>query len=89
MITCKKCGSVDDYKTEVKSLTINAICNSCETLIKVIRYHQPRMRDGKYKGIEICEIYDLEYLQACFMSKDFTEMQTIAIENQIIKLVKT
>jgi uncharacterized protein (DUF3820 family) len=62
MIVCKKCGSVDNYRTELKSNQMCAYCNDCGTYIKNIPYSQPKLHFGKYAGIYISDITDLQYL---------------------------
>lgn len=59
---CKQCRTVDDYRTEVKSNNTTAYCNSCGAFIKNIPTDVPRMYIGKFKGLAITEINDLDYL---------------------------
>lgn len=63
MLTCKNCGSIDDYSTEQKSNNLVATCNSCGKFIKNIAHEKPKFYVGKYKGIDIESIEDLSYLQ--------------------------
>lgn len=39
-----------------------AYCNDCGTYIKNIPYSQPKLHFGKYAGIYISDITDLQYL---------------------------
>lgn len=63
MITCKKCGSVDDYSTEQKGNNLVATCNTCNSYIQNIPYDKPKMYVGKYKGRAISDIEDIPYLK--------------------------
>lgn len=62
-ITCARCGAVNDYYTEVKANNNVARCNQCDGFIKNIAYDKPKLFVGKYKGIAIDEIDDLNYLK--------------------------
>ncbi len=52
-IICKKCGEVNNYRTELKSNNQVAYCNGCGAYIKNIPYAEPALYVGKYKGIPI------------------------------------
>ena len=52
-IICRQCGSVNDYKTEMKSNQNVATCNGCGSFIKNIPYQLPSLYFGKYKGKSI------------------------------------
>lgn len=63
-IVCKNCGSVDQYRTEMKNNQNVAHCLSCGKYIKNIPYAQtPKLYFGKYKDKPITEIQDLGYLE--------------------------
>jgi len=63
-IVCKNCGSINDYRTEMKSGQNVAHCNSCGKYIKNIPYNpHPKLYFGKYKDKLIKDIEDLNYLQ--------------------------
>lgn len=61
-IICPKCGSVNDYYTELKSNNNVARCNKCDAFIKNLPHADPVMYVGKYKDKKISEIEDLGYL---------------------------
>ena len=52
-IVCKKCGLVNDYRTELRQNQKTAWCNGCDSYIKNIPYQKPKMYFGKYKGLVI------------------------------------
>lgn len=62
MIICKKCGSVDDFRTELKNGQMCAYCLPCGSYIKNIPYQNPKLHFGKYAGTYISDITDLQYL---------------------------
>lgn len=63
MVVCKKCGSVDNYRTELKHNQMCAYCNDCGSYIKNIPYSPPKFHFGKYAGEFISDITDLNYLR--------------------------
>jgi hypothetical protein len=54
-VICKRCGLVDDYRTEVAGPHIKAICNGCGRYIKFLSQGKQltALPFGKYKGREI------------------------------------
>lgn len=66
-VVCKNCGSINDFRTTLKSNQLTAWCNCCNAFIKNIPYDQsPKLYFGKYKGREISSMKDTEeirYLQ--------------------------
>ena len=54
-IICKKCGSINNFRTEKKSNNLVAYCLDCGAYIKNIPYAPPRMYFGKYKGVLISD----------------------------------
>jgi len=86
-ITCRKCGLVNDYKTEMKSGQQTAYCNGCGKYIKNIPYAEPKMYVGKYSQTKISEITDLPYLEWALEKMDSLSVsQDKAVEEQIKKL---
>ena len=61
-IVCKSCGTINDYRTELKNNQNTAFCNSCGTFIKNIPYSKPKFYFGKYSGTLISDCDDLNYL---------------------------
>ena len=61
-ISCKKCGLVNDYQTEMKGGQMLAYCNGCESYIKNIPQHPPTFFVGKYKDHEVPSMTDIGYL---------------------------
>lgn len=87
MITCRNCGSIDDYSTEQKSNNLVATCNTCGKYIQNIPHDKPRMYVGKYKGQAIEEIDDVGYLEwALEKMSSLNERGKIAVRQQIQKL---
>lgn len=63
MVTCKACGTIDDFRTERKANNNCAFCNSCGAFIKNIPSDEkPKFHFGKYKDTEIESCNDLGYL---------------------------
>jgi hypothetical protein len=62
-IVCINCGSIDDYRTEMKANNLTAYCNGCDRFITNIPYKDAQFYFGKYKGIPVANITDLSYLQ--------------------------
>lgn len=63
-IVCKKCGLVNDFRTEMKSNNNTAWCNGCESFIKNIPYQsEVTIYVGKYKGKKLSEVEDFRYLE--------------------------
>ena len=50
-IICNKCGSINDYRTIMKSGQNTAWCNGCDSYIKNIPQNKPKLYFGKYKGL--------------------------------------
>lgn len=63
MIVCKKCGTIDDYRTIDNNQHKMAYCNSCDAWIKNMPYKDPQFYFGKYKGQYIAHVNDLFYLK--------------------------
>lgn len=62
-IVCQQCGSVGDYRTELKANQLTAWCNSCGGFLKNIAQNKPKFYIGKYKGEFIHDVTDLQYLR--------------------------
>lgn len=62
-IHCNKCKSEQTFKTDLRNNQLLAFCNNCESYIKNIPQGPAKLYIGKYKGIEINSIQDLDYLQ--------------------------
>lgn len=86
MITCKNCGSVDDYRVEQKSNNRVATCNHCDRYIKNIPHDKARIYIGKYKGKAVDEIDDLPYLNWLFDNVKLNAHVAHAVGEQIRKL---
>ncbi len=72
-VVCKKCGSVDDYRTSNSGPHIRADCNGCGAFIKFLPQHAKQggsarpsiCYTGKYYGKPFSAITDLEWLRWC------------------------
>jgi hypothetical protein len=49
-IICKKCGLINDFRTELKNNQNTAWCNGCGSFLKNIPYAKPALYFGKFKG---------------------------------------
>jgi hypothetical protein len=86
-VICKNCGTVDDYRTEVKANNHCAFCNSCGAFIKNIPVSKPKMHFGKYAGEYIENITDRQYLQWAFNNLERLNVRTRdAIQKQLNSL---
>lgn len=85
-IKCNKCGIINDYRTVEKSNNRVAYCNGCDSYIKNIPYDSPKLYVGKYKGIPIKEIDDLNYLKWAIKTLTISESVRSAITSQISHL---
>ncbi len=85
-VICKKCGSVNDYWTEMKSGQQCAYCNGCDSYIKNVPYQIPKFYIGKYKGETISSCKDLSYLKWFLEKTNPKASQKTAVENRIAEL---
>lgn len=88
-IICQRCGSVNDYRTEMKAHNLVAYCNGCGNYIKNIPYAKPRMPWGKFKD-EIIELMDtpekIRYLH-WLRGSDFWSKLSAAYKDAINKRI--
>lgn len=82
-ITCGKCGSVNDYRTENKATQVTAFCNKCGAYIKNIPQGEPAFYVGKYKGKKVSEIEDMGYLKWALKEMKMSANMRAAIEKRI------
>jgi len=60
-ITCSKCQSVNDYKTQQRGIHSTAFCNQCGSYIKNLPQGKPaQLYFGKYKDRLISEMASKE-----------------------------
>ncbi len=89
-IICKKCGSVDDYKTSQSGMHVRADCNQCGAYIKFLpqSYPEPiKLHFGKYAGQKIADITDRDYLQWAFDKLHDLNLKTKqALKNRLNQL---
>jgi len=88
-IVCKKCGLVNDYKTRQNAQHVEAICNGCDSHIKFLPMKEPALYVGKYKGVPIKTIEDLNYLQWAFNTLRLSESVRDAVQARIRQLQLT
>lgn len=87
MITCRQCGSIDDFTTERKSNNLVATCNSCGKFIKNIPTDKPKFYVGKYKDKLIEEVDDISYLQWAYDNmSSLNGRSKIAVKDRIHSL---
>lgn len=88
-LVCKKCGLVNDYRTEQKAHNKTAWCNGCDSFIKNIQYSDKQiMYFGKYKGLEISSINEVSYLEWMVTKVRLSAIQSEAAYAQLNKLMK-
>lgn len=85
-IECKKCGSLNDYHVIEKTNNKVAYCNKCESYIKNIPHDVPKLYVGKYKGIPISDIEDVNYLIWAAETLHLTSHIKMAVLSQISRL---
>jgi hypothetical protein len=88
-VVCKNCGLVNDYHTRQNAQHLEAICNGCDKHIKFLPSKEPALYVGKYKGIPISKIEDLNYLQWALGTLKLSAHVRTAIETQIRSLELT
>jgi hypothetical protein len=88
-IVCKHCGLVNDYKTRQNGKHLEAICNGCDKHIKFLPQAEPMLYIGKYKGIPIKDIEDLNYLQWVVGTLRMSESVRDAVQARIRQLSLT
>lgn len=85
-IVCNKCGLVNDYHTIKKANNQVAYCNGCGSYIKNIPHDVPKLYVGKYKGIPINQIEDLQYLKWAESTLRLTSSVKAAVLSRISNL---
>lgn len=85
-IVCNKCGLINDYHVIEKANNKVAYCNGCESYIKNIPHDVPKLYVGKYKGIPISEIEDLNYLKWAVGTLRLTSSVKMAVLSRISSL---
>ncbi len=63
-----------------------AYCNGCNSFIKNIPYDQPKLYVGKYKGIPIDAIEDLDYLKWANENLRLSSYVGTAVKSRISQL---
>ena len=88
-ITCRRCGSVDDYSTSRSGQHIKATCNKCGSYIQFVpQGGPPTLFFGKYKGREISTMItvdEINYLH-WLLDQDIKEKLREDIQNHIHSL---
>lgn len=83
-LKCPKCGTINDYYTELKANNNVARCGKCDTFIKNIPYQtEQTFFFGKYKGTKVKDVEDMGYLKWVLANTKQTEMMRKAISEQI------
>lgn len=85
-VKCSKCQSVNNYRTEEKSTNKVAYCNNCGAYIKNLPYDVPKLYVGRYKGIPIDTIEDLDYLKWALGTLRLTSSVRMAVSSRISHL---
>lgn len=91
-VTCYKCGSINDYKIEVKGGQNCCYCNGCNAWLG----NKPKGINegidelcfpfGKYKGRPISECTDQSYLEWAVESVHFNERFIQAFAKRLLSL---
>lgn len=90
-IVCRKCGTEDNYRVEIKAHNQVAYCKGCGLFIKNIPYTEPTFYFGRYKGSKVSDLdskEDLQWLEWCLKTVNVTQRMRDAISEQI-ELIKT
>jgi len=86
-LVCKKCGTINEYRTEKKSNNLVAYCTACGSYIKNIPYSKPQLHFGKYKGRLIEEMKhpeEVNYLHWVIKNAKINESLRIAISKHLM-----
>ena len=89
-LICKKCGLIDQYRTEERTGQNCAFCLGCGYHIKNVPKKDPldlKIYFGKFKGTTIRNITDKQYLQWVIQNcEKMNERYKDAIQQQIDQL---
>jgi len=85
-VKCNKCGLINDYRVEEKANNKVAYCNGCDAYIKNLPYDVPKLYVGRYKGIPIDTIEDLDYLKWAVGTLRLTSSVKMAVMSRISSL---
>ncbi len=85
-VTCLKCNISNEYYIVEKTTNKSAYCNKCNSYIKNISYDVPKLYVGRYKGIPITDIDDVEYLKWALKSLKLTVIVKESLKSKISKL---
>ena len=85
-IKCLKCGAENKYHVIEKANNKVAYCDNCDSYIKNIPHDVPKLYVGKYKGIPIDEIEDLNYLSWALETLRLTSTVKMAVMSRISHL---
>ena len=86
-MVCNRCGSIDDFRKEKAGIHVKAICNGCDSYIKMIPQNGPaKFYIGKYKGTMISKCDDKNYLTWFLENTDPKKKIKKAIEHRIKEL---
>lgn len=62
-VVCKKCGTINEYRSVPNGPHLSAWCTACGEFIKHLQKDvNPMFHFGKYKGLIISECKDIKYL---------------------------
>lgn len=77
-VTCNRCGSVDDYRTEPSGNHIKAICNNCKRYIKFLPQNKlvEVLPFGKYKDRVISSLTSKEEIEYLSWSVENLKLST-------------
>jgi len=91
-VTCRRCGSINNYSTSTSGKHLRADCKKCGEYIKFLPHEAPKFYFGKYKGSTIREVDDLEYLKWAVKantlkgrSKEAATIRIEQLENELKK----
>jgi len=87
-VTCNKCGSINNYRTEVSGNHLKAICKDCESYIKFLPQYNllDLMPFGKYKDREIKSLIEddeVKYLQWAVNNLKLSESVKFSINKHL------
>lgn len=86
-VICKKCGVVNEYKTEKRGNHLTAFCSACGAYIKHIPHVEPAMFfSKKYPNMKISECEDLQYLKFVHDKIKLSKRYKEAFERRIDEL---
>lgn len=85
-VTCKKCGSINDYKVEPRGIHQSAFCNGCDAYIKNLPQGKPiTLFFGKFKERTIDSMVALDEINYLKWLSTKSDLKPNSLRDYILK----